>query len=781
MNTDNTHSATDGGTTAAGPVLDRPPAELEVDYRPGDGSESLLDPPAFVWLPVPDATAYAVQWSRNAAFASIEGQTAGLDLTLYTPNRTIGSGAWHWRYGAVVDGHTWWSRPRSFRVSAHAAAFPLPTADEFIRRIPKERPRLFVTAADVAGLRARRNTDLKKDWEQIAKRCENVIGRPIVAEPAPFTEPWGSERNRQYGEVISATRGPMDAMEDCALAYLLSGDRAYASEAHRRLRHFLAWDPEGTTSVFYNDEPAMWIMMRGIRAYDWISDTLTAEQRAELEPVFRLRAAQFYKLLQKIPFQSRPFNSHAGRIIGFLGEASMEFIHDWPEAHDWLAYIVNIYRGVYPAWGGAGGGWQEGPGYWSAYMSFGLHFAYALNKQTGVDLLELPFFHATPYYAIYTAPPYAQTTPFGDGSHGPAHKGMGHVMYSFSTLLRDGYARWYSEAMGNNGGSQILGIVLRDPTVKALPPSGLPPARLFAENGLVAMHSALGDTNDVYLVFRSSPYGSVSHGHADQNAFVIQGFGQPLAITSGYYPWWESPHHARWAWDTRSVNSITLDGGLGQTRRSPYARGRILGFASAGRFDYACGDATEAYGAEPSANPRPQENLAPKITRFHRHILHIRPGVFVLMDDLKADQPHRYEWLLHSMEQMEIAAADRVIRIARGDARLHVRLLAPDRLDFSQTDQSDPPPERGEPNLWHLKAATQPVRDTRFFAVMTAYRAGEESAIPQAALNGGRVTLRLGNDRFEIDFDGGRARWLDGAGQLRQEMAIPRRTNSPER
>ena len=38
--------------------------------------------------------------------------------------------------------------------------------------------------------------------------------------------------------------------------------------------------PTGPTSFFAYDEPPMWMMMRGTRAYDWTYDLFTPDERA---------------------------------------------------------------------------------------------------------------------------------------------------------------------------------------------------------------------------------------------------------------------------------------------------------------------------------------------------------------------------------------------------------------------------------------------------------------------------------------------------------------------
>ena len=168
----------------------------------------------------------------------------------------------------------------------------------------------------------------------------------LVAEPpVPRTGP-------ARVKVMRTTRPPMDAMERCALAYLLTGDRDLGREAKRRLRHFFAWDPEGSTSFFAYDEPAMWMMMRGTRAYDWTHDLFTPAEGRAVEACMKVRARQFLRRLQAMPFESNCYESHAGRLPGFLGECALSFIHEWPEAKDWLRYVTLLYMTSFPAWGG---------------------------------------------------------------------------------------------------------------------------------------------------------------------------------------------------------------------------------------------------------------------------------------------------------------------------------------------------------------------------------------------------------------------------------------------
>ena len=72
-----------------------------------------------------------------------------------------------------------------------------------------------------------------------------------------------------------------------------------------------------------------------------------------------------------------------------------------------------------------------------------------------MDLMQKPFFRNTPYYGLYTATPYHQHSPFGDG-HTGSPRGIGNLMYAFSTLTQDPYFRWHAEESESTIGADVL-------------------------------------------------------------------------------------------------------------------------------------------------------------------------------------------------------------------------------------------------------------------------------------------------------------------------------------
>ncbi len=676
-------------------VVDQPPGEFQLPYSPADGDTVSVNPPPFIWVPSEDAGSYTLELSRDPGFTASEIITEPTDITTAALTKILAPGVWFWRYGVTLkSGRMVKSRARKFIVPANARKMPFPSLPGVIRSIPREHPRLFVPRRDIDDLRQRVASSRQSDLKSLLNESSGYFGEEIVPEP-PYVTGEGPERGRNFMKIFRSTRPPMDRMETCALAYLMTGEKAHGEEAKRRILHFFSWDPEGPTSYRNNDEPAMWVMMRGVRAYDWTYDLFTAQERLQVEKSMRIRARQFYDHLKfRRRFHTNPFESHAGRTLGFLGEVSLAFIHEWPEAREYLEYVLTLFWNVYPAWGKEDGGWHEGPSYWSYYMSFALHFVVPLRQLTGIDLMEKPFFRNTPYFKLYTNPPYARISPFGDGEHDGPNRSMGELMYWFGSLLNEPRFIRYAGEKHAGPGNRIIGLLLGRDDIKGKKPGDIPPCRNFPGVGLVSMHTALGNAqNDVHLLFHSDPYGAISHSHADQNAFTVEAFGEALAIASGYYPWYGSEHHKNWQWHSKSSNTITFDGGEGQVIRNRASRGRIIAFEQNGHFDYTLGDATEAYGG--------------RLDLCQRHVLHLRKGIFLIHDEIESPEPRRFEWRLHALEKMDIDDEKGIVTVKRGKARMRVVFLNPERLEFTQTDRIQWPPEDDSPPQWPLTASTE--------------------------------------------------------------------------
>ena len=133
---------------------------------------------------------------------------------------------------------------------------------------------------------------------------------------------------------------------------------------------------------------------------------------------------------------------------------------------------------------------------------------------------------------------------------------------------------------------------------------------------------------------------------------------------------------------------------------------------------------------------------AGRLERSLRHAPYLRPGltggepIIILVDDLASPTPAPHDWLLHSLEQMQVDEQGETITTRRNAARLQVQFLTPQGLKFGQTNQFTVKPEaENMPNQWHLTAQTAaPATTGRFVTIMKPYREGQEEGLAQARL-----------------------------------------------
>lgn len=749
--------------------LDVLPNENQVDYSPEDGSTVKVNPPPFIWLPVKkdmtyptdyvdyngprdkiwnpinDNYKYTLQISKDKNFKSGVITKKGIEISTFSLDKALKPGEWYWRYG-VENGKTIYSQYRKFIVPSDVKIWPFPSnINKVISSIPKTRPRLFILKEELDTFRNRAlYGDLKEIVSEIKSDIEKFIGEELPAESK-----WVKGLGPEFGEnswtlIYQANIPSIDLAESFGLVYLLTGEKKYGEESRRRVVHFLGWDPDGPTSDRSHNETNYRIVDQCSRAYDWVYELFTSEERIMIQKSMKRRVEQLY---DRLKYRSdRPYHvynrgSHEERITGFIGQAAICFADEWKETADWLKYALTIHWNLYPAWAKEDGGWHQGPSYWSGYQTKVLHFITALKKASNIDLMQKDFFRNTPYYILYSNPPYAKRSPFGDFAYNPPGNAIGALMYNYSSLLNDPYLRWYSDFMGSGQGKNILGVLLKNDEIKGKAPVDLPQTRYFPGIGLVSIHTNFGIAeDDIHFLFQSDPYGGVSHGHPHQNAFIIEAFGEALAITTGYRPWYGSPHHINWTKQTKSSNCITIDGGKGQGNVA-LAKGEILTFENRDIYDYILGDATQAYLG--------------LLKKYQRHVIHIRPGIFILYDDLEAPEPVIFEWWLHALSKMKINESDKSILISERDVCLKVNLLHSGKLNFDQfTGFPDPPEVVGEKGLdytnnWHLTVSSSLKSEKeRFIAVLVPFKKEKE---PEISIS--KLTEDINKVSFDLAID----------------------------
>jgi len=721
-----------------GVSLDERPAQPgEWGYRPADGSTSATNPPSFVWRYQKGLT-----WEiecRSTTDAAWRYGVSGLTLNMHCPPRTFPAGTYRWRYrGVDADGEmTAWSRARTFTIPADAVAMPMPTRDELLARIPKTHPRLFVRPENLGRLRELARGGLKNKYDALISGCERILRNPPDTTEPPLypkgmvrgSDPW---RKIWWGNRTYTIRA-LNSAAMLAFTRLLGGPERYGQEAKRILLECAQWDPKGSTGYRYNDEAGMPYNYYFSRTYSFVNDLLNEQEKALCRRVMTIRGREMYgHLWPRHPWQ--PYASHSNRAWHFLGEIAVAFHDEIPEADDWLWFAMNVFYNVYPVWCDDDGGWHEGASYWASYQNRFTWWADIMREAMGIDAFQKPYYSKVGYYCMYLLPPGKVGAGFGDLCAPKKSSSFREIMSIFAAQAQNPHWQWWVEQHGGPVEAEgYIGFIRGAlPKVEARPPDDLPSSRVFRGIGQAYLNTQIFDADDsVQVVFKSSPFGTQSHGYEANNSFLLWAYGKRMLIRSGYRDSYGSDHHRNWMWSTRSVNNITVNGG-GQGRRTSKAQGRITAFATSDAMDLVIGEAGSAY-------EQPLE-------QFTRAIVFVKPDLVIVYDRLVAPEPSTFEYWLHAINEMQVRDQYHVV-VRNGDVHCVVDFLTPRGLTFTQTNQYDPNPRpRIKLREWHLTAKT-PGRSRRieFVVLYRISRKGEPAPQPATLqrIDGGYV-LRTG-------------------------------------
>jgi len=630
-----------------------------VDPAPSGGALVSVNPPPLLW-PAKRGTkaTYDVRLSQDPAFP--EGATRavlGLRWAMFNPHQALASGTWHWQYRIHGDD---WSAVAEFEVGDGARLCVTPPAAELVARCPVSHPRVLVKADGWAAFRER-----VKDDPEAKKMIRNAVralgAEPHAEESGKPAKPGKNEyQTRVLARWASKALGARVSgrVQTLCKAYVLTGDEKYAREAIRHGLSVARFDPDGVTSLRVSDFGDGACLRALAYTYDTCHQFLTNDERALLLKAIQARGARLFNRYRN-NIEGMVFNAHVWQhILHEFADAAFAVVHDLPEAEEWVRYIYELWLNRVPLMGGDDGGWANGNSYFGTNLRTLVYVPAFFRDLVGIDLMDQPWYRNAIRYQIYTWPPGSRCDGFGDGGEkvgGPAGT-PGQQRFAFVDLLarhfEDAYGAWYVDRCFKATGERtfkegsLAWYRLRFGDAMApVAPAGqfdLPLARAFRDVGVVAMHTNLNEIPDNLMVaFRSSPFGGYNHAHADQNSFNILFGGQRLFTSTGYYITYGDPHFKGWYTHTVGHNSVLIDG-KGQKQGSTEAYGWIPRFLNGKTLAYCSGDASNAY---------PGTGL----TRFRRHLVLLRPRTVIVYDELAADHPAEWTWLLHADQRMREA------------------------------------------------------------------------------------------------------------------------------
>ncbi|MHC4407310.1 MAG: DUF4962 domain-containing protein, partial [Planctomycetota bacterium] len=528
-------------------------------YRPADGALSQLNPPSFCWRPQEGVASWELECGEGRGFDKIAYRAAGVSFNVHAPSVCLKPGKYAWRYrGVDREGRkTPWSRARAFTVADDAVSMPMPPREELLARIPKTHPRLFIRPEDVPRLRDLARGPMKGQFQALEARSERLLPPKYPPGTVRLGEEWRKIwwGNREY------TIAALDGAATLAFTRLLGGKEQYGRLAKRILLDCAEWDPQGATGYRYNDEAGMPYAYHFSRTYTLVNDLLSEEERQRCRRMMKVRGEEMYRHLCPRHLW-RPYSSHSNRAWHFLGEVGVAFLDEIEGADDWVWFAMNVFYNVYPVWCDDDGGWHEGTGYWSSYVGRFTWWADVMRAAMHVDAYQKPYFSRAGYYPMYLMPPGKVGGGLGDLVARRRASQNVPLVSILAAQSGNRHWQWYVEQMGGPAAtSGYVGFIRGAlPKVEPRKPDDLPTSKLFRGTGQAYLNTTLEDAGrDVQVVFKSSPFGTQSHGYEANNSFLLWAYGQRLLIRTGYRDIYGSAHHTKWMWSTRSVNNVTVD------------------------------------------------------------------------------------------------------------------------------------------------------------------------------------------------------------------------------
>ncbi|MBT9492551.1 MAG: DUF4962 domain-containing protein [Paucibacter sp.] len=727
--------------------------------------------PIFSW-PQPSNRNKAVAWTfvlKKSDGSTVSSRTSNTPRLLLDAALPQGDYTWSVSYKTAA-GVQVQSEARRFSVPAGLANSKLPTGAAFVTTVTqKGHPRLLPAGSSFSAIAlAATNGDYKAAYNSLIKEADRSAAAALTAEPALRTRS-SFAVTTDYNAAIAAARAAADAeqgrIEALSYAAKLTGSASYSKAALDRVLALAAWDPNGMTSEANQPQANRSVHIALATGLDLLWDKMTAAQRNTVASAVRARLVPVMESIRKI--DESPYLSFENTAVYFAlrslllttGTPGMTDGNAWLQ-EAWDAYSTILHDKANQD-GSAGGSTAYA---WFDFYDHARTLA-MLKVTTGVDMTQRAFYKNFGNYLIaMTAPNVDQLNAFGDSVETQTlFKNYAFDSYRlYAAVSRRPEHEWYWRARPEN--IQYVGVNLSPLHLMLLGTAGSNPSPVapsqqawaFPDAGIIASHSKTADSARSSFFFKSSPHGSYNHEHADQNSFTLVSKGRNLLISSGFYDYYNSPHHASVTRSTRYKNAVSYDGGVGQAGadvkiagvtkpvQSMEPNGRLINYLNAANFTAGTGDASLAYRSLDLSN----YTYVPQLNEALRSFVHLRSqGIVVIYDWLSSEAARKWEWNYHALTPFTTKGSSIVANNSPASACIdHYGVPG----TFSQTSLWDAAPTTTVPAQHHGRyTASVPSKQV---AMVTVIREDCQTTSPvSVAVQGSLAKVTVAGQVFEFD------------------------------
>jgi hypothetical protein len=718
--------------------------------------------------------------------------------SFYSPYQVLTKGVWYWQYGyrQVGNGSFKFSKTYSFRIVDEARDSKVPPFRVLTETLDKSpRPRV-ICKADQVGKLWPQDAGFRKQLEDMIKdKVKIPIKLPEIPPPSETTSktPAGKKGSKKPSNEGPRYEGP--SLTQLITAYALTKDPVYIPEMKKWVDYILATKKFNPVAGFFDEAPSPICFY-----YELLYDQMPVAERDNIRKV--LSDALFGAVSARINGLERyTLNEHDWQsdVPCMVNMAGVLYDKQVPASVEALEYLYDL-------WNFRGPVGERNSGDWAAFGYFQTHVKQLFRvpfffwRYTGYNYFnELPWYRNVGKRYAYFALPGSNEI-WGDG---------GSLVHELLEILNLYSPDRYRQLTWNSNvnpveARRVLAMQMNDwyslPALTKAPLPNLknpavptPPLTekgvLFRDTGLVVLCTKPEDpTNNVKVLMRSSPFGLIGHGHPGNNAFVISYNGKAAFEATGYYSSSGDYFSLQNYKHTRAKNSILPGGNVCEGLDSS-GYGWMPRFLVGDKISYCLGDASNAFSGKFSRHEGNMKKapgltltakdgfIKPGVTRWRRHLALLENGTVIVYDELEAEKPITWTYMLNNRKQLQKLADDQILSESDSVAVAVAQLFTTEALSTTVTDQWYGEDQEGlkkalgwksgmrnqdfPKNQWHAyMAVAKPVARLRFLNVIRPTSMKNPEPCKEQVAANGRKQVVVDGWTIEAEIDSGKPSFL---------------------
>ena len=518
-------------------------------------------------------------------------------------------------------------------------------------------PRLYVSAAQLAGLKMKpAHPALKGAQAEMEEAAEKALNDAEIVYP-----------HDTHNAHLVRARITQVRVVSLLARFFQTGEQKYRDAAMRDLRAIGDWEYWSWITWRRNDPNplAIYDLSYGENsttlaiAYDWLHDSLTADEKQWFVGVARKRALESFLHFTNSEEQGKHawwyklVGSNWNTVCaGGAGMLALAMYEELPEADTILERVERSFKPYMDSLIGSDGAWEEGIGYWNYGMRYAYMYLLSHERATGQThpIMTVPSTRKTLYFPLDFSPNGVPCS-FGDVNSFtplPFHFAAAERLDA-KELVGDMLARLDGKKWGNHtwpNAAEALLLVPRDKHKAKKAATGV--AEIYTGQDWALLADRMPGP-DFYVAIRGGTT-EVHHGHRDLLTFhaVVKDEAMITSLGVGEYldTTFSSRRYEIWETSPPSKNTILINGvgvaGKSRVATTPVKLPGIKGFRL---------DASTCFG---------EQRDGPVAEACVRTFLLLPKAAGVLIvDAIKLPHVGRAEARLHSFAEVAITG-DRV-------------------------------------------------------------------------------------------------------------------------